>query len=116
LTRFEDFLGVCPVQRGEERIQPSDAPAESAALVAECLRQFSPWQTACPVPRGYDPTSDEIPTLSFAHTGEEDKAEINRIHAVVHPDCYELLTSSPSTRPRPCSSTTSRSTSAATFT
>lgn len=90
--RFDDLLSVCRVQRGEERFQTADEPGEFSELVAECLRHFSPWQTACAVPRGYDPTSDEIPALSSAHTGEEDKAEINRIHAVVHPDCYELLT------------------------
>jgi hypothetical protein len=92
--RFDDLVSVCRVQRGEERLQTRDEPGEFAELVAECLRHFSPWQTACPVPRGYDPTSDEIPTLSSSHEGEEDRAEINRIHAVVHPDCYELLTSS----------------------
>jgi hypothetical protein len=92
--RFDDLLSVRRVQRGEERFQTADESGEFSELVAECLRHFSPWQTACPVPRGYDPTSDEIPTLSSAHLGEEDKAEINRIHAVVHPDCYELLTSS----------------------
>ncbi|HZT57015.1 MAG TPA: hypothetical protein VFA21_00170 [Pyrinomonadaceae bacterium] len=92
--RFDDLLSVCRAQRGEERLQTSDSPDEFVELVHECLRQFSPWQTPCPVPRRYDPTTDEIPTLSSAHQGEEDKAEINRIHAVVHPDCYELLTSS----------------------
>jgi hypothetical protein len=92
--RFDDLLSVCRVQRGEERFQTADEPGEFSELVAEALRHFSPWQTACPVPRGYDPTSDEIEMLSSAHTGEEDKAEINRIHAVVHPDCYELLTNS----------------------
>ncbi|MBV8856956.1 MAG: hypothetical protein JOZ02_08510 [Acidobacteria bacterium] len=92
--RFEDFVSVCRVQRGEERFQTADSPGAFAELVAECLRQFSPWHSACPVPSGYDPTTDEIPTLSSAHLGDEDKAEINRIHAVVHPDCYELLTGS----------------------
>ncbi|HST51122.1 MAG TPA: hypothetical protein VLJ61_03850 [Pyrinomonadaceae bacterium] len=92
--RFDEFVSVCRVQRGEERLKISDAQDEFAELVAECLRQFSPWHTHCPVPRRYDPTSDEIPTLSSAHQGEEDKAEINRIHAVVHPECYELLTNS----------------------
>jgi hypothetical protein len=92
--RFEDLVSVCRAQRGEERFQTSESPGDFVGLVGECLRQFSPWQTPCPVPRRYDPVSDEIPTLSSAHQGDEDKAEINRIHAVVHPDCYELLTSS----------------------
>jgi hypothetical protein len=92
--RFGDFLDLCRVSKGEERFQTLDAPGELAGLAAECLRQFSPWHTPCPIPRGYDPTADEIPTLSSAHQAEEDRAEINRIHAVVHPDCYELLTGS----------------------
>jgi hypothetical protein len=92
--RFDDLVSVFRAQRGEERFQTSDSPDEFAELVNECLRQFSPWQTPCPIPHRYDPITDEIPTLSSAHQGDEDKAEISRIHAVVHPDCYELLTSS----------------------
>jgi len=92
--RFDDLVSVFRAQRGEERFQTSDSPDEFAELVNECLRQFSPWQTPCPIPRRYDPITDEIPTLSSAHQGDEDKAEISRIHAVVHPDCYELLTGS----------------------
>lgn len=92
--RFDDLVSVFRAQRGEERFQTSDSPDEFAELVNECLRQFSPWQTPCPIPRRYDPITDEIPTLSSAHQGDEDKAEISRIHAVVHPDCYELLTNS----------------------
>lgn len=92
--RFAEFVSVRRGSRGEERLQTADAPAEFAPLVAECLKQFSPWRTPCSIPRRYDPTTDEIPTLSSAHHGEEDRVEINRIHAVVHPDCYELLTTS----------------------
>lgn len=92
--RFEDFVSVCRGSRGEERFQTLDAPGEFAGLVSECLELFSPWHTPCSIPERYDPTTDEIPTLSSAHRGEEDKVEIKRIHALVHPDCYELLTGS----------------------
>lgn len=92
--RFDSFLNVSRVSRGEERFQTLDAPDEFVALIAECLRQFSPWHTPCAIPPQYDPTADEIPTLSSAHESEEDRVEINRIHALVHPDCYELLTTS----------------------
>ncbi|HWW76882.1 MAG TPA: hypothetical protein VNZ44_15895, partial [Pyrinomonadaceae bacterium] len=92
--RFEEFVSLRRGSRGEERFETLDAPGELAGLVAECLEQFSPWRTPCPIPERYDPTTDEIPTLSSAHEGEEDKAEINRIHAVIHPECYELLTGS----------------------
>ncbi|MBV9925738.1 MAG: hypothetical protein JOZ96_12030 [Acidobacteria bacterium] len=92
--RFEEFVSVCRGSRGEERFETLDAPGELAGLVAACLEQFSPWRTPCPIPERYDPTTDEIPTLSSAHQGAEDKIEINRIHAVVHPECYELLTGS----------------------
>lgn len=92
--RFDDFVNVYRGVRGEERFQTLDSPDEFVELVLECLRQFSPWHTPCLIPPRYDPTADEIPTLSSAHQSEEDKVEINRMHAVVHPDCYELLTSS----------------------
>jgi hypothetical protein len=92
--RFGDLLNLSRGSRGEERFQTLDAPDEFIELITECLNQFSPWQTPCLIPSGYDPMTDEIPTLSSAHHGEEDKVEINRIHAVVHPDCYGRITGS----------------------
>jgi hypothetical protein len=90
--RFGNLINVGRGSRGEERFQTHDAPDEFIELVTECLNQFSPWQTPCLIPTRYDPTADEIPTLSSAHGGEEDTVEINRIHAIVHPDCYEQIT------------------------
>jgi hypothetical protein len=92
--RFGDLLNLSRGSRGEERFQTLDAPDEFIELVTECLNQFSPWQTPCLIPSRYDPTADELPTLSSAHHGEEDTVEINRIHAVVHPDCYGRITGS----------------------
>ncbi|MDT7543176.1 MAG: hypothetical protein QOE33_3080 [Acidobacteriota bacterium] len=92
--RFGDLINVSRGSRGEERFQTHDAPDRFIELVTECLNQFSPWQTPCLIPARYDPTTDEISTLSSAHHGEEDTIEINRIHAVVHPDCYEQITGS----------------------
>jgi hypothetical protein len=92
--RFDEFVNVCRGSRGEERFQTLNEAGQFVELVAECLTQFSPWRTTCSIQRRYDPTMDEIPALSSAHQSEEDKVEINRIHAVVHPNCYELLTTS----------------------
>lgn len=86
--RFRDLVNVCRGPRGEERFQTQEAPEKFSELVAQCLSHFSPWQTPCLIPMSFNPTADELLTLSSANHDEEDKVEINRIHAVVHPDCY----------------------------
>jgi hypothetical protein len=90
--RFGALINVSRGQRGEERFQTHDSPEEFVELVFECLDQFSPWNTQCPVPVEFDPIGDEIPPLAFSGNHDEDKVEINRIHAILHPDCYGRVT------------------------
>jgi hypothetical protein len=90
--RFGDLLTVCRGPRGEERFKTRDDPRAFVALVQECLNQFSPWDTACPVPHEFDPLTDELRALSCSRKDEEDRVEINRIHAVLHPLCYARIT------------------------
>jgi hypothetical protein len=56
------------------------------------LNQFAPWNTQCPVPVEFDPVGDEIRPLAFNGSDAEDKVEINRIHAIIHPACYGRIT------------------------
>ncbi len=90
-SRFGPLLEVCRGHHGEERFKVHDDPGRFAQLVRECLNQFTPWQTECPVPHTFDP--DEIPRLTYS--GENPDAghhiEVNRIHAALHPDCFERL-------------------------
>ena len=89
--RFGDLLKVCHGPRGEERFETVDDPGRFAELVRDCLSFFTPWNTPCLVPAGIDPIREGLPAFSGRNQGTEDEAEINRIHAVLHPDCFHRL-------------------------
>ncbi|MBA3711168.1 MAG: hypothetical protein H0W76_01820 [Pyrinomonadaceae bacterium] len=90
--RFGDFVNVCRGPRGEERFESSDHTGRHHALVTQSLNLFAPWHTPCLVPAGFDPLIDEIPGLSFRGPDAEDHIEVNRMHATLHPACYQRLT------------------------
>lgn len=89
--RFGDRVKICHGQRGEDRFQAEPEPGRFAELVSECLSFFTPWATPCLVPAGFDPISDSIPSLQFEGREKEDQIEVNRIHAALHPNCYQRL-------------------------
>jgi hypothetical protein len=89
--RFGDLVKTSQGQRGEERFQAEPEPDRFAELVKECLFFFTPWATPCLVPSGFDPISDSIPSLQFEGRDREDQIEVNRIHAALHPNCYQRL-------------------------
>jgi hypothetical protein len=90
--RFGDLINICRGPRGEERFQADDNPHRFVQLVRQCLDFFTPWHTPCLVPAGADPIRDGIPSLSALSRDDENKVEVNRIHAVLHPDCFSRLT------------------------
>lgn len=89
--RFGSLVKICRGQHGEERFQAHERPGQFIALVKESLNFFTPWGTLCPVPAGIDPIIEGFPELSNRGFREQDKVEVNRIHAVLHPDCYRRL-------------------------
>ncbi|MBC7910552.1 MAG: hypothetical protein H7Y30_08635 [Pyrinomonadaceae bacterium] len=92
--RFGSLIEVARGPRGEERFRASEHQGRFAKLVAESLSFFTPWYTPCLVPAGVNPIMDGIAGLSSRGQQEEDKIEVDRIHAVLHPDCYERLVKS----------------------
>jgi hypothetical protein len=90
--RFGDFLRVSHGQRGEERFQSEPNPGRFVTLVRECLLSFTPWATLCVIPENLDPLMTSVPSLLYRNESTEDEAELNRIHAVLHPECYKRLT------------------------
>jgi hypothetical protein len=87
-ARFEGMLIEARGAYGERRFEPQPATDHLTRLAAECLRRFTPWTTACVVQEGFDPTS--IPDLYFPGKGaaDEDLVEMNRIHTILHPECF----------------------------
>ena len=89
--RFGQLIRACRQHRGEERFETQPGTSELRALVRECLRLFTPWDTQCPVPPDFDPLKSVIAKLTSKSSADENEVEVNRIHAVLHPNCFERL-------------------------
>jgi hypothetical protein len=96
-SRFDSWLTCCRGARGEERFRAREARDGEAELVRDCLARFTPWNTCCVVPERFDPWREQLPALHRAddadHAADADHgAEVNRIHTVLHPECFSRLT------------------------
>ena len=88
--RFGDLLHTYRSSHGEERFETADQPGIYAELVRQCLTFFTPWSTPCLVPETFAGFR-AIPGLVARSAREQDQAEVNRVHAMVHPECYARL-------------------------
>lgn len=89
--RFGRLIEARRGPHGEERFHASKHQSRFMDLVQECLTFFTPWETFCLVPAGVNPIMDGIAGLTSRGPQDEDKVEVDRIHAVLHPDCHERL-------------------------
>jgi len=92
--RFGGFIDILRGPRGEERFQTRPHSQRYIDLVRKCLSLFTMWDTPCLVPACLDSTADMPPRFSFigADPDLEPEIEINRMHALLHPDCYRKVT------------------------
>jgi hypothetical protein len=92
--RFGSLIRTQHGARREERFQPQQNSQEYASLVKECLIRFTPWNSACTLPNEFDPAKDVITEFSFEgeDPDKEHKVELNRIHTLIHPKCFNRLT------------------------
>ena len=91
ITRFGGLIEIGRGPRGEERFHAAEEPNRFTELVKDSLSFFTPWYTTCLVPAGVNPIMDGIEGLSSHGPQGEDKIEVDRIHAVLHPDCHGRL-------------------------
>jgi len=89
--RFGQLIRTCRHPRGEERFETQQGSSELRSLVRECLRLFTPWDTQCPVPHDFDPFKSVIASLASKSSADENRVEVSRIHAILHPDCFKKL-------------------------
>jgi hypothetical protein len=91
--RFGGLVTTFRGQRGEEKFRAHQEPARFCGLVKDCLSLFTPWFTSCLVHEGFDPVSQELSGLTFkgGPPDDEHRVEVNRIHTLLHPDCYGRL-------------------------
>lgn len=88
--RFGDLLHTYKSSHGEERFDTADQSSVYVELVRQCLTFFTPWTTPCLVPETFA-GFHAIPGLMAHSARKQDQAEVNRVHAVVHPECYARL-------------------------
>src|ERR1044072_6712615 len=94
--RFGDALQLRRGHRGEERFEPQEDSSKYLPLGGECLSRFTPWDSPCVLPADIDPTR-EVSPLHSSQGGDpdgENEVELNRIHSLLHPECFERLTAS----------------------
>ncbi len=92
--RFAPFTETVHATRGEERFRARPDAGRLSELAQECLEWFTPWATPCSVPEQFDPLDEVLPQLHFTgrNPDEEHRIEVNRIHAILHPECFNRLT------------------------
>lgn len=93
-TRFDGLLETVKVNRGEERFNHRTDAEYLTDIARECLKIFMPWNSRCAIPENFDPLSDIIKPFYFdkKDPDEEHRIEVNRIHASLHPVCFNRLT------------------------
>src|SRR5258706_7174472 len=92
--RFGGLVRTQRGLRGEERFEPQEDSQKYASLVKECLIRFTPWHSACALPKELDPKSSVIEQFLFkgGDPDKEHQIEMNRIHTLIHPACLARLT------------------------
>jgi hypothetical protein len=78
--------------RGEERFAAVDDVDPLVPLVEETLAALTPWGTPCVVTEELDAFLDGVPQLAWSGDAAEDRREVERMHALVHPACFQRLT------------------------
>ena len=93
--RFDRLIRIVRTAQREDRFQIQPTTEPLLRLVNECLVRFTPWETACVFPESHDATG-KIPALAFTglHPDDESPVEVNRIHTILHPDCFSRLVAS----------------------
>lgn len=91
--RFGDLLKVTRGSRGEVRFEAAESAEETLQLVRTSLEKFTPWDSVCALHGHFDPHADEIAGLTYEGDDPdgEHEIEINRMHTVLCPDCFETL-------------------------
>ena len=94
LERFGSLLETCRGRNGERCFAMREPGDRLAELIRRSLSLLTPWDTGCTVPERFHSFEDEIQALRFrgSHPDDEHVIEVNRIHALVHPDCLRRLT------------------------
>lgn len=84
--RFADRVQLSKGIRSEERFETQPTTEELVRLVRAALSRLTPWETKCLLPSRFDPLSEELEMFKDS-SGAPGVAEMQRFHALVHPEC-----------------------------
>jgi hypothetical protein len=92
--RFGEIISTVKGNRGEERFDSRTDAENLPEIARECLHFYTPWNSICAVPEKFNPFDDVIKPFHFDKDDPdaEHRIEVNRIHAALHPHCFERLT------------------------
>jgi hypothetical protein len=90
--RFGQMVQTVTKSGDEKQFVMQTSDQRLVDLVHGCLRHFTPWDTECVVQSGFDVT--DIPAFYFSGTpdSDEDSIEMNRIHTLLHAECFMRFT------------------------
>jgi len=91
LQLYGERLQRCYGMRGEERFVAVEDVDPLVPLVEETLAALTPWGTPCVVTEKSDSSPDGISPLAWSGDAAEDRREVERMHALVHPACFRRL-------------------------
>lgn len=99
---FAPRAGFCVGPRGERRLLSRQPEPQETELVRAALCELTPWDTGCQIPEHIDPRRDELTTLCRGDDpGSAQRIELRRIHALLHPPCFERLVGALALEPPP---------------
>jgi hypothetical protein len=86
--RFDQMIHTVSKSGDEKQFVARPSAEWIIDLVHECLRHFTPWDTKCVVEPGFDLTYIAGFYFSGTDDTDEDPVEMNRIHTLLHPECF----------------------------
>jgi hypothetical protein len=91
IRRFSSYLRIEHMQKGREKhfyLRKDQHNLALWQLIAGSLDAFKPWCTEC-LPADFNPYEDK--QTVFGHY-DEHVCELKRLHALIHQDCFKILT------------------------
>ncbi|MEE8524130.1 MAG: hypothetical protein V3T72_09385 [Thermoanaerobaculia bacterium] len=89
---FAPWVELCRGPRGEHRLKSRAPTRHELELVRTALCELTPWNTDCRIPERFDPCRDRLSALCAGEDPDRaQRIEIRRIHALLHPPCFERI-------------------------
>ena len=90
--RFDGFLKIARVERGELRFETADNQEQWVELVTHCLRIFAPWSTQGHCAQFVSLNGDTKLKLAPKRTDtDQNESELRCCHILIEPTCYDRL-------------------------